>query len=325
MIETIQHKRVIVAPLFWGLGHATRCIPIIDQLIAQGNTVAFASDGEALDLLCKEYPQLEYFELPGYDITYKSNSMLINMLSQSPKILKSIWQERKTANKIATQWHSDIIISDNRLGFKSDKTQNIYMTHQVSIPSKNQFLSAIANMAHRRYINQFDQCLIPDSKGENSLSGKMTEGKLNIPKHYIGALSRLLTESREIKYDYTAILSGPEPKRTTMEKTIIQVFSERKDLKCCLVRGTATPRKTLSEGIDTFDLLDTKTLNIIINESSKIICRAGYTSIMDLVKLEKQAILIPTPGQYEQEYLAEYLNDKHGFKTTTIDKLAKAI
>lgn len=325
MIETIHNKRVIVAPLFWGLGHSTRCIPIINQLIGQSNQVAIASDGEALDLLKKEFPYLDHFVLPSYNISYKSSSMILNMITQAPKIMGAIHKESKSAESIAEKWSADVILSDNRLGFKSKRTENIYMTHQISIPSKSQAISQVANQLHRKYINRFDHCLVPDFQGEHSLAGKMTEGELKIPKHFIGSLSRLKKEDIDIKYDYTAILSGPEPQRTILEQEIIKIFSAKPHIKTCIVRGTSAPNETKPTDVGIHDLLDTTSINRIINESTTIICRAGYTSIMDLVALQKRAVLIPTPGQYEQKYLAEYLDGKYGFRSMELEQLVSKV
>ncbi len=315
MIGSITGKRIVVAPLCWGLGHASRCIPIINRLIKQQNTVSIASDGEALTLLKRELPELDHFELPAYNIQYKYGSMILNMATQGLKILSAIKKEKNKAEEIAESWNAEIIISDNRLGFRSSKTKNIYLTHQLNIPHPNALLSSIANKLHHRYINKYDKCWIPDQEGENSLSGKMSQAQLKIEKYFIGIQSRLKSLDLTEDIDISIILSGPEPQRTRLEQKLIEKVKGLTQKKIVIVRGTeAVSTQSQSKHITFHNLLTTPELNRIICRSKTIICRSGYSSLMDLVTLGKGAILIPTPGQYEQEYLAEELDGKFGFR-----------
>ncbi|MFT4536456.1 MAG: hypothetical protein ACJA1A_000174 [Saprospiraceae bacterium] len=304
-----------MAPLFWGLGHSSRCIPIINQLLDQGNTVAIASDGEALSLLRMELPDLESFELPEYDINYKYQSMIINMAVQGPKVLSAIKKEKTVAQQIASSWNADILISDNRLGFRSNTTKNIYISHQLNIPHPNKIVSAIANRLHHDFINKYDECWIPDYEGERSLAGKMTQAELKIAKHFIGVQSRLVKKDLEQDIDLAIILSGPEPQRTYLEERLLEKIAPLAEKSIYLIRGTEKAINLAQyQNLTVYNLLASAELNDIINRSKQVVCRAGYSSIMDLVALGKGATLIPTPGQYEQEYLGETLNGKHGFR-----------
>ncbi len=310
-----SNKRIIVAPLHWGLGHASRCIPIINSLI-ENNTIAIASDGEALTLLQKEFPQLESFELPSYNIRYTFDSMIANMIVQGPRSLLTIKKENKSANQIANQWKADVLISDNRFGFRSEQSENIYITHQLNIPANNPMISNIASRVHQRIIAKFDQCWVPDFKGKQNLAGKMSQVNIKTPTVYLGPQSGMVKKTLPIEYDFTAVLSGPEPQRTKLENILLEIFSTSPEYRFCLIRGTMVKRsmKRISENIEVHDLLAGIKLNKLMNASSHIICRSGYTSIMDLIKLEKPATLIPTPGQYEQEYLAKRLEGSYNFE-----------
>jgi len=312
-----RFQKIVVAPLNWGLGHATRCIPIVKHLLENENEVSIASDGEALSLLKKEFPKLKFFTLPSYNITYVHNSMLLNMAGQAKGILKAIRNENSKANEISKKWQADIIISDNRLGFYTDGVENVYITHQLTIPGPNKFISAVATKLHKTFINKYDRCLVPDNEGELALAKDLSNTALKIPKFYLGPLSRFVVEKKPIKYKYTAILSGPEPQRTKMESDIIQVFNKNSSMPLCIVRGSATYRSLQKpeSHISMFNLLGSEKLNSIINESEIIICRSGYSSVMDMVALNKKAIILPTPGQYEQIYLAKNLNGKYGFQS----------
>ena len=324
MIPPIANKRIVVAPLCWGLGHASRCVPIINQLLDQGNTVAIASDGEALTLLRKEFPILESFELPEYDINYKYQSMITNMAIQAPKILHAINKEKTVATQIAMTWNADILISDNRLGFRSNNTYNVYISHQLNIPHPSKILSTIANRLHLRFINKYDECWIPDYKDERSIAGKMTQAQLKIVKRFIGLQSRLIKKDVDKDIDLAVILSGPEPQRTYLENALLEKTGKFHNKKVVLIRGTEKAAiHSLHNNFTVYNLLARSELNDIINRSKQVICRAGYSSIMDLVALEKGAILIPTPGQYEQEYLGKKLDGRFGFRCVEQGRLDK--
>lgn len=332
MIPVISNKKVIVAPLCWGLGHATRCIPIIYHLLRHGNEVLLASDSEALALLGSEFPDLPSQKLPTYGISYPTSSMLFNMAIQAPRILAAANAERKVIAQVATEWQADIIISDNRLGCYSPTTTNIYLTHQVTIPHRSWLIRSLASRAHRTFINQYDACWIPDYRDERSLSGDLVKGKISTKKIFIGPLSRLEACTQASQYDVTAILSGPEPQRTYLERDLLSIFKNIDHLNICLIRGTSAKDPSLSTALPNhialYGLLGSTDVNHILCQSNIIICRAGYSSIMDLVKINKPAVLIPTAGQYEQLYLAAHLDGRFGFKTLSqknIDQLSELI
>lgn len=314
-IANITNKRILIGILNWGLGHAVRCVPIIRHLINSKNEVILASDGVAMTLLQKEFPSAQILETPSYNITYSHDSMIVNIIKQARSIIKTINDEQKWVNALSAQYEIDLIISDNRLGFYHQDISCIYMTHQVTIPGPR-WAMIFANKIHRAYINKYQECWIPDNKHPNSLSGKMSDGNLKTPKIFIGPQSRLLKFNDHIRYDYTAIISGPEPKRSQFEKQIIELFSSRVDLTFCIIRGSENERLYQDyRHIEVFDLLDSTNINTIINQSNIVICRSGYTSIMDMYYLGKRAFILPTKGQYEQEYLAKFLDGKHSFKS----------
>lgn len=326
----MKEKKVIVAPLNWGLGHATRCIPLIKALILNGFTPIIASDGAALKLLKKEFPQLEYFKLPSYDIRYGKN-LKTSLLLQAPKILKAVKREQKTIEMFVSN-HKDIvgIISDNRFGVRSKKIPSVYTTHQLNILSG--VFSFLTTYTHSLMIKEFDECWIPDEK-ESTLSGKLSSVKrFSIPIKYLGILSRLIPEELPVKNDILIILSGPEPNRTSLEKKLLKEFKSH-DGKVVLVRGTIDGKQEISyqEKIKVYNYLLSDELEKEINQSEIVVCRSGYSSIMDLSRLGKKAFFIPTKGQKEQEYLAEYLehqrivpySSEEKFKGEMIERVKK--
>lgn len=313
----LQSKRIIVGALNWGLGHASRCIPIINLLIEQGNTVAIASDGDALTLLQETFPDLKSFQLPSYNISYQTNMMAWNIISQSPYIFETIIREQNVVDKIAQEWRADIIISDNRLGLRSKHTYNIYVTHQLSIPIKNKWYRASANLIHHQFINKFKECWIPDFKGDKSLAGMMTSPKLKIPKRYIGPISRIeIDDTVDKDIEILVILSGPEPQRTKLESLLIQELTKVSNQKNIhIIRGSSRSIKDHPKDITMYDLVFGEKMNELFSRARLIITRSGYSSLMDLATSRHPAILIPTPGQYEQEYLATLHDRKDEFTT----------
>lgn len=322
-----QPKKILIAPLNWGLGHATRCIPIIDELLSQGAEVILASDGAALELLKKEYPHLPYHALPAYDIRYPFESMVLSMAFQMPKILRGCLKEHFWLNNFLKNNKIDIVISDNRFGFYNKKVKSIFMTHQINIAAPFQF---IVNTINWYFIKKFDVCWIPDFENAPNLAGQLShfEDDNSLKIQYLGALSRMKKYAVEKQYKAIFVLSGPEPQRTILEGKIIeQLQKESTQLDAppqyLLIRGV-----TINDGfnincknIEIHNYLTTKGLNQKILESEVMVARSGYSTIMDLVNLEMRAILIPTPGQTEQEYLATELMKNHIFYSQMQDDL----
>jgi len=307
-IAGIRGKKILCCVLNWGLGHASRSIPLIAQL-SEANEVVMASDGEAGILLQQELPDLAYHELPSYGIHYKYASMHLNMLLQLPKIASTYKSEHAKVKELAGQEHYDLIISDNRYGCYHKTVKSIFLGHQLKILG-----SVIATRINKYQIAKFNECWIPDHE-DRRLSGELSDTTGLDNCKFIGPLSRMKKLDLKTTYDIAIVLSGPEPKRTELEaKLLAQV--EKMELKICLVRGTkrGKPLSQIPElnNIEVRDLIDSKELNQIMGSSLMIICRSGYSSLMDLEVVGKPALIIPTQGQKEQEYLAAHFskNDK---------------
>ncbi len=304
-------KRILVAPLNWGLGHAARCIPIIHALLAHNFDVMIASDGVALDLLKKEFPNLNAFELPSYNITYskKGKHFKLKLIQDSPKLLKAVNKEKKVVAFLVEKHQIDGIISDNRLGVYHKDIPCVFITHQLQVLSGN--TTWISTKLHQKIIKRFDECWVPDNLGDPNLSGKLGHILMyDIPIKYIGPLSRFKPENRDMKYDILALISGPEPQRSFLETLLLDTLKSY-DGNVILVRGVVEDEQRITQigAISVYNFMTSSELNQTINESVLIISRSGYTTLMDLTKLNKKAFFIPTPGQFEQEYLARRLSD----------------
>ncbi len=302
-------KNILVAPLNWGLGHSTRCVPIIRALIDHGFTPILASDGVALEMLRKEFPELQTLELPSYQIEYAKNGKNFKwkLFKNSPKMISAILEEKKIVKKWVSQYHLSGIISDNRLGVRSKKIPSVFITHQLNVLTGN--TSWITSKLHQNIIKKFDECWVPDFKTKPNLTGKLGHIKnANLNLNYIGPLSRLEKKELPIRYNLMVILSGPEPQRTMLEEKL-KVEVLRFDGKVIFIKGIMEKEQKTEqiENVTYYNFMNSVALEKAFNESEMVLCRSGYTTIMDLAKLGKKAFFIPTPGQYEQEYLARKL------------------
>ena len=314
-------KRILVAPLNWGLGHATRCIPIINALILNNFEPLIASDGVALALLKKEFPNLKYIELPAYNVTYAKNGkhFKLKLIKDSPKLMQAIKAEKKAIKDIVDSEEISGIISDNRLGVSSKKVPSVFITHQLNVLSGS--TTWLSTKMHQKIINKFNACWVPDTPGDINLSGKLGHVKhFELPTTYIGPLSRFTKKETEIKNDLMVLISGPEPQRTMLEDRLLnelEVFNGR----VVFVKGVMEDEQTkeVKGNITIYNFMTSALLEKTINESELIVSRSGYTTVMDLAKLNKKALFIPTPGQFEQEYLAERLSDMRLVPTCSQD------
>lgn len=305
-------KRILVAPLNWGFGHATRCIPIIDALLDHGFEPILASDGDALSLLQKEYPNLLQLELPSYNISYskRNNGLKWKLLKDSPNILKAINKEKEVVDQIILEHNISGLISDNRYGINSKDIPSVFVTHQLRVLSGS--TTWLSSKVQQNYLAGFDECWVPDFHGRSNLSGKMGHLKQDKPNiRYIGPISRFQIIDVKKIYDLAVILSGPEPQRTILENILTTQLKGFKG-RVLLVRGVMEDqqKKVTRKQMTVVNFMLHEELEKAINASDIILARSGYTTIMDLAKLGKKAFFIPTPGQFEQEYLAKNLKKR---------------
>ncbi|HKG68787.1 MAG TPA: glycosyltransferase [Segetibacter sp.] len=304
---------ILIAPLDWGLGHATRCIPIINFLILSGCKVVIAAEGSQEKLLRTEFPTLIFVRLPGYRIKYSKSKrfFILKIALQIPKILININREKRWLQNFLKNNTINAVISDNRYGLFHSTVTSVFITHQLLIKAPFAFAEKIMQQIHYHYIKKFSLCWIPDEKGIINLAGDLSHPfKLpELPVEYIGGVSRFERQSQtDKKYDVLILISGPEPQRTVLEKKMLNELKAFKG-KVLIVRGLpgCDEPLLLENELVIKNHLPAKELEKAMNESEYIISRSGYTTIMDICKLGKKSILIPTPGQTEQEYLANHL------------------
>ncbi len=314
----VKNNTILFAPLNWGLGHATRNVPLINSYIKKGYKVIIAAHGAPLEFLKLEFPNLQLIKLTGFKTRYAPKPFfLLFLLLQMPVFYISIIIEHIKLKKIIRRYGITTVISDNRYGLWNKSIKSILISHQlyIQLPKLLKFAQPALHLITHSLINKFDECWIPDYKdAEKSLAGKLSHGA-NMPKNvnYIGPLSRftgyLAKEMAEKQYpDVLILISGPEPQRTIFENEMEKRFmdSHKKVLMIC--------GKPIYNNINSQNIISniTKVAHLNTNDfyhnlinAKHIIARSGYSTIMDLHVLSLKAELIPTPGQTEQEYLFE--------------------
>ncbi len=312
---TKSPKTVLISPLNWGLGHATRCIPVIHCLLQLNCKVILCGNGDSLNLLSSEFPELPTEILPQYSIRYPKNPLWfsLKMLLHLPCFFRSISRDIATTKALIKKYRPDLIISDNRYGFRHPSVPSVLITHQTQpvLPASARTLKKFVWKRLEQMMNHFNEVWIPDQQSEHGLSGVLSHNDAHLKKTvFIGPLSRF-----SINYDsfqkntILAIASGPEPHRTEFEK-IVYALAASTPFHFTLLQGKPNePNHSKKNNLEIIHHLNTCQLQSLIGKNEIILTRAGYSSIMDMVALRKKAILIPTPGQTEQLYLARHLKN----------------
>lgn len=318
---------ILISPLDWGLGHATRCIPIISHLISLDCKVYIAASGNGYFLLKKEFPSIVILRINSNKIRYsrKKKWLPLVLFFQFPGIIFSSFKEKFWLRSTIKKYSIDAVISDNRFGLYNARIPSVYITHQLCIKTGNKFSDYLANRIHYYFIKKYSFCWVPDFE-KDGLAGELSHPQ-KIPPHvvYIGPLSRFdKIPGLPKQYDILISISGPEPQRTIFEKIVLAQIKNTTQ-QILLVRGLPGEKKMISidnNNVHFINHLPAEELNLAFQQADIIISRCGYTTVMDLAKLGRKAILVPTPGQTEQEYLAKYLMNKKLFYAMEQDKFS---
>lgn len=306
------NKTVLVAPLDWGLGHATRCIPIIETLLELGCNVILASFGKQEVLLKEAFPGLNILQLAGYNIHYGSGNVMSAIARQLPSFFKSIRKEHEWLQNAIEQYNIDLVISDNRYGLYSNKCRCVLVTHQLHLqaPKGFIFLEGFVRKRLYRMIERFDECWVPDVADFQKSIGKKLSHPDEMPKtsiQYIGWLTRYKPKpSTEKQYKLAISLSGPEPQRTFLEEILLPQL-ESFTGSVFFIRGLPGKEDidiTFPSNVTVVNHLNGNALQQILLASKCLLTRSGYSTLMDLQTVPIKCIFVPTPGQTEQEYLA---------------------
>ena len=308
MQNTEHHKKKLVfAVLNWGIGHASRSVPLINKYKAEGWEITLASDGLALEFLRKEFPKERCVDIKSISLRYsKRSSLLAHLWYILPAFIRNIRADKAFVNQFVETEKIDLIISDNRYGFRSSKVKSIIVSHQLQLafPDALKWGRPIVQTQINKWLNRFDECWIVDDSKHCLADNLSYEKALKIPYRFLGLLSRLEPKKTQKDIDFLVVLSGLEPQRSILEKILIRAFNDYSG-NVFMVGGRLGEDNTLLNKIQYLSFADSDKLNSLMNRANCVISRSGFSSIMDLLKLNKKAILIPTPKQIEQEYLAQ--------------------
>ncbi len=332
--------KILIAPLDWGLGHTTRCIPVIHYLLQSGHEVYVAGEGASARLIRDNFPDIMILPLKGYRIRYgrTKRSFSAALLLQIPKLIAAIRYEHKWLRQQQKRYKFDAVISDNRYGLHHRGISCAMMTHQLQIKSGiNSRIDDVLRFLHYRLLLHFDQCWIVDEALNGGLSGELAHPS-TIPHHatYVGVLSQFSVAELvagparagiQAKPVILILLSGPEPMRSTLESLILGQISRLSGFRFVIVGGNPMGANLtgLEEHITYHSHLNAAALSKVIYMADLVVCRSGYSTLMDLVVMGKRALLIPTPGQPEQEYLAAYLKSKNMAYSCTQSELEMSV
>ncbi|MBK8848040.1 MAG: hypothetical protein IPO27_16505 [Bacteroidetes bacterium] len=308
--NSIATQKVLIAPLNWGLGHAARCVPIIKQHIEAGNEVIIASDGDALDFLKKEFPQLRCFQLPSYRVIYHLNWFWVRFLYHLLYLKKAIKSEHKATCEIVNTLKPDIIISDNRYGVYHPHSKSLLITHQLSFVFKGwkKIFTTPARKILAGLINKFDECRVPVPDINNNLIPELVKNEfINIDIVPVGYLSRFrYTSGAEKTIDVLVLITGPENYRTEFENEMIEQLNES-DCNGILIRSSnkSMIKNLTNHRVTVVDFATTEQLQHWLAHTKTLISRSGYSTVMDALQFDCECLFIPTPNQPEQEYIAQ--------------------
>ncbi len=307
-------RTTLIAPLNWGLGHATRCVPIIKRCVESGERVVIAANGAALVFLRQEFPNIETVKLSGYNMRYACGKMLpLTITLQMPLFGISILIEHIITIRLSRKYKVDRIISDNRYGVWNNNIESIIITHQpyIQLPKHLSIFCKPLHTITARLLSKFNHIWVPDyADVSQSLSGALSHGgAIDRQLEYIGPLSRF-TAAQIINFDIQipdllVVLSGPGRQKFKLARQIVKHFQTDKKI---VILG-ASPGKNVNKAegnINYINHLPTKEFQYLLQHTPHIISFAGYTTIMDLHVLDQQAKLVPTAGQWEQEYLIKW-------------------
>jgi predicted glycosyltransferase len=308
-----NNKHLLFAVLDWGLGHATRSLPLIDILIQQGYRITLASCPRVLDFLHSHYPQTGLLELPSYNVQYRWNNMAMNIAMKAPDLIQALKEERSIIREQHSKTPFDAIISDARYGCFMPNLPSFFITHQVHIKARKKLTDTMANKVHRQWMKNFDEIWVPDVAELPGIGGELSHAAMQQQRFYLGPTSRFQTavqKEESPSYDWLFLLSGPEPARSQLEQRLLYLAQSYPKQKFVMIRAHDADRSDSSpaDHVHIMDYTNSDHLESLARQSKQLLCRSGYSTLMDLSAWQTPAVLVPTPGQPEQLYLADHIS-----------------
>ena len=312
--------KIIYGICSWGLGHATRSLPVIRKLIDENNDLTIISNGRTLTLLKDELGKnIEYINMQDYPILLSANSrqFIAKSMIYWPLFIRKMQLGLSQLTKMLRTRKCDMIISDGRYDIYSKKIPSFFISHQMRImnPLRIQMLETGSEIFNLFFFKRFRGVIVPDYK-EDNLSGDLSHNLKRIDEekiHYVGALSDFKKKNTKKDIDYLISISGPEPQRTLLERRLLSQVDQLKGSIVITLGKTEKKDNLNRKNIKTYSFLTKKKREDFLNRAKLVISRSGYSTILDLTVIGTKALMTPTPGQIEQEYLAKYHNEKGTF------------
>lgn len=306
-----EDQKIFVAALDWGWGHVTRSAALIQNLLSANHKIVIGGSGSSGKFLKDQFPELKYYELPGYEFTFDdTKNVYWQMMKKIPEITQVMKKEQEALDVIHQKENFDLVISDHRYGLRLSDVKSILLCHQLNLQAGN--YSRIVNALHHSLIQKFDQIWVPDDE-DNTLSGKLSHVTMKLEEKvsFIGPLTTVKHESSRTKdIDVLVICTGPEPQRTRFEEVLSSCFSlVNKPFNGIVVQGAEKSPIVWGDRWSKILLAQREEITDMIQRAKMIVSRSGYSTIMDLYPFDIPTMLIPTPGQTEQEYLALHLQN----------------
>jgi UDP-N-acetylglucosamine transferase subunit ALG13 len=319
-------KRILVSPLSVGLGHATRVLPIVRHLLGRGHEVTVAGTGRALALLRREAPACEFLQRKDYPNPFSRGRYFVpKFVAMMPALQGAVNAEGRRLRRLLGRRRFDLLLSDSRYGIRSPDVPSLILTHGLRFVEPQGLrrahdaghawlarLEFLTEIHTARVLPRFDRILVPDfADPERCLSGRCCHGLTRLPMnrvYYAGPITSVRRLDVPLDVDVFLSLSGPEPQRTELERIILAQVERLPGSRVVVALGKPEVKEVrrLNSRITVYGYLDRGEQQAMLNRAHLVVCRSGYTTIMELAELGKKALFIPQPGQMEQEYLAEY-------------------
>lgn len=267
--------------------------------------------------------------MPSYGIRYsKYLPAFFKLILQSPRVFGVIKKENALLRKLIEDHHIELVISDGRFGCYSNQVKSIFITHQLTLQVP--CFSWMANAINLKWIQRFNEVWVPDFEEiEQRLSGRLSEASsIKTPVFFIGpksAMQKYTVPDTPETIDTLVLLSGVEPQRSLLEEKLLGIL-DAGNKRIVLVRGSEMEMRSAHQDVEVYNFAYGEKLAELLVRSRRVICRSGYSTLMDLhVFGKKELVLIPTPGQSEQEYLAEYWAQKFQAKVYRQSEIKKGL
>jgi spore coat polysaccharide biosynthesis predicted glycosyltransferase SpsG len=291
--EQISNAKIIFSPLNWGMGHVSRSLPLLEQLLNQHNSITVFCSAAQQKIYELYFSNLRFIHHDPYAFSFgKKGFNTLGFIKQLPSLIKQHQTELKRIAEYIALYPTDYIISDQRYGFRSASVCSIFITHQCSLALP--WYLGLGQFINRSLIQRFNMTWIMDDEHQR-FAGKLSV-KFASNQHYIGVKSRFHLASsvkKEEKKLHILVVNGP----TEFHPLLLKAF-EPELSRIDLIIGA---RPDLSNNIPC--IYSWNEADEVLNQAATIYSFCGYSTLMDVVALGCEWKSIPTPGQWEQGYL----------------------